>query len=754
MRLGMLALVGGFCTVTGAWTSLNNAPFVTMTGGNGAGRLKYSHAASAGPAPIAVPAPGSQTFQIVRADLGPTMSLDKTRLQFGMTVVDPYYPYDLDVYRTGPQTVRLLQSGVGTVSWTATPNAPWITVSPASGTGPATLSIDVPFSWLVSWPGTVRGAVTLTLTGAGNTSVRIGVEATTTEYIAAAAPIGAFDTPIDGATGIAGSIAVSGWAIDDIGVKRVEVWRDPVSGEGTGRVFIGTAVLVEGARPDVAAAHPTLPRNTMAGWGYLLLTNFLPTRGNGTFTIYAMVTDVEGNTTTLGPKTITCANDASTRPFGAIDTPVEGEAVSGSNNINFGWVLANGDVKAAPPGGGMVQALIDGAVFAFPGGWTARQDLTAMFPAANYSGVAHALGVASFDTTTLTAGVHSMSWVVTANNGQQAGVGSRFFSVSNSALMSAHRSARPAVQESSAAQPRGASLRLDAPPLMEPPAGTASSRALVDEVNRAPLDRQGVAGRRGYDLNAPLQTYAVGVSGHATLWAEELDRIELQLGGPGYTGYMRVGDRLGPLPIGSTINAATGAFTWGVGVAFVHDYDLVFVRWEHGRAAGRQEVRISLSPKQSSRVGSQVVIDTPSAGATAGKPVDVGQPFVVAGWAVDPNADLGTGVDTLHVWAYPLSACGPREESEASSATARASGGGAPRAVSNACPPVFLGATVYGGARPDVAAILGERFQPSGYGLIVESLSPGTYDLAVFAWSTVRGAFAPAKVVRVTVLKR
>jgi hypothetical protein len=33
----------------------------------------------------------------------------------------------------------------------------------------------------------------------------------------------------------------------------------------------------------------------------------------------------------------------------------------------------------------------------------------------------------------------------------------------------------------------------------------------------------------------------------------------------------------------------------------------------------------------------------------------------------------------------------------------------------------------------------------------VQNLEPGTYDIAVFAWSTVTQGFVPAKVVRVTV---
>ena len=97
----------------------------------------------------------------------------------------------------------------------------------------------------------------------------------------------------------------------------------------------------------------------------------------------------------------------------------------------------------------------------------------------------------------------------------------------------------------------------------------------------------------------------------------------------------------------------------------------------------------------------------------------------------DPDSDFETGVDTLHVWAYPASAC-----------------------VSDICrDPIFLGATAYGGKRPDVAAIFGDRFRDSGYGITVDSLPAGTYDLAVFAWSTATGGFVPAKVVRVTVKK-
>ena len=183
-----------------------------------------------------------------------------------------------------------------------------------------------------------------------------------------------------------------------------------------------------------------------------------------------------------------------------------------------------------------------------------------------------------------------------------------------------------------------------------------------------------------------------------------------------YAGYVRVGEGLGPLPIGSQLDPRTGAFTWSPGVGFVGTYDLVFVRSARGQPVARREVRFVLQPKGSGHIGAQVVIDTPRSQQ------DLAQPFALGGWAADLDAPAGTGIDALHVWAYPLT-------------------GGAP---------VFLGTATYGGARPDVAAVHGDQFRDSGFGVLVQGLTPGNYDLAVFAWSGVSGGFVPAQVVRVT----
>ena len=102
---------------------------------------------------------------------------------------------------------------------------------------------------------------------------------------------------------------------------------------------------------------------------------------------------------------------------------------------------------------------------------------------------------------------------------------------------------------------------------------------------------------------------------------------------------------------------------------------------------------------------------------------DVQQPFLLAGWAADLDASAGTGIDTLHVWAFPL-----------------AGGADLPRRAGLRRHPSRRG-------RPCTAIASATRASAS----TVQGLPAGTYDLQVFPWSNVTGGFAPPSVVRVTV---
>lgn len=654
----------------------------------------------------------------------PLVSLDRTALAFAAVNNGVAF-----ASQTSPQTLRLIQTGTGTVTWTAHSIAPWLVVSPASGSGSATLTISTQFA--AGLLAVQTGAIHITVTGAANTAGPVIVSLTSLSPSQTAPPYGVIETPAEGATGVTGSIPVTGWALDDVEVTNVRIARDRVAGEPPGApVFIGYATLVDGARPDVQAGFPTAPRNSRAGWGYLLLTNFLPNLGNGTFRLTAIADDADGRSTELGSRTITCTNATATAPFGSIDTPAQGETISGRYH-NFGWVLSPGLRRSDVPGGGQVRVVIDGVVGETPDGWVSREDLTALFPIAQFSGVANALAVTTIDTTALTNGVHTIAWLVTDNQGAASGIGSRYFTVSNGS---------PSLDP---AQVAGDSTRITASARRSiPPA--ASVRSLEMDLDAVPVDGAPVMGRRGYDVAAPLRTYAIQ-GGRATVHAEEIDRIELRLSttsGHRYSGYLRSGAALVRLPIGSSLNASSGQFTWAPGVGFVGTYDFVFLRSSGDRTVARQEVRIVLHPKGSNRTGAQVVIDTPTTPARRAVPlsstrdgvpaIDVRDSFLVAGWAADLDARAGAGIDTVHVWAYPVDA---------------GIAGGARRHDGA----IFLGVADYGGPRPDIADTHGARFENSGFSLRVDSLAAGTYDIAVFAYSAVTQRFMPAKAVRVRV---
>jgi hypothetical protein len=298
-------------------------------------------------------------------------------------------------------------------AWAASSNAQWAHISTQSGTGSATLTITVDSNFSAT-----NRTATITI---GGQLVNV-----TQASIASTAPFGAIDTPADYATGLSGAIAVTGWALDDVGVKDVRIYRDPVAGEPPGQqIFIGYATFVDGARPDVQADYPSFPYASRAGWGLQLLTNMLPNQGTGTYRVYAFADDVEGQTTLLGFRAFTSNNLAATLPFGTIDTPGQGDTVSGTI-VNFGWALSSNLIATD---GSTIDVVVDGVVVGHPVYNNFRADIASLFPGLpNSNG---AVGYYILDTTTLENGVHTIAWVVRDSTGTTQGIGSRFFTVLN-----------------------------------------------------------------------------------------------------------------------------------------------------------------------------------------------------------------------------------------------------------------------------------------------------------------------------------
>jgi YVTN family beta-propeller protein len=148
----------------------------------------------------------------------------------------------------------------------------------------------------------------------------------------------------------------------------------------------------------------------------------------------------------------------------------------------------------------------------------------------------------------------------------------------------------------------------------------------------------------------------------------------------------------------------------------------VFARSIETAAFTSQTVNITVVSKP------LMVIDTPgsapvSAPAGGTDPgTRLNSPFTVVGWALDLGASTRTGVDTVHLWAYPVSGA----------------------------PPVFVGEASRT-TRTDVGAVFGAQFNGAGFALTIATLPAGSYDLVVFAHSTVTRTFNNVTVVRITV---
>ena len=485
---------------------------------------------------------------------------------------------------SSPQTLRLTFVGPATTTpcWTIVSDNNSFQVTPSSGTGNATVTVSmVP----QQFGGAGTGVGTFTVNEGAScpgTILNPGQQFTATFRISTigAAPVGVIDTPADNQSGISGSLGITGWVVDDIDITSVRVYRLAQAGEpadGLGRVFIGNAVRVDDARPDVEAANPTAPFNYRGGWGYLLLTNFLPNLGNGTFVLQVYAADVDGHEAFLGQRTITVANSVSLDPFGAIDTPGQGETVSGTVN-NFGWVLIRGgaaDAHADPPHNGAVSAVIDGLIIGSPTGWVARSDLTALFPKAQFDGVDNALGVYTFNSAAYVDGVHTIAWLVVASNGRAAGIGSRYFNTVNGNVgnLTHTDSARNVFQA--------------------PPPGVNAFKNLgrpadaITAMDRSSVIRAGVV--------RPSVSIAPDATGLRTVFSRGLDRVVVDASAPGarsYEAYQVAGGTLKPLPLGASFDEQRGMLYWQPGVAFTGSYDFVVVR-----DGVRVPVRVVLTPE-------------------------------------------------------------------------------------------------------------------------------------------------------------
>lgn len=481
----------------------------------------------------------------------PRIGLDKTSLNFSATT---------NGWVSGPQTVYLNNTGAGTLTWTAYTAQDWLKCSPESGGNSDVLSVSVNPAGLSA--GTYNGTITVSAPDALNSPQTIGVNLKVSEPSALNSPFGEFATPLDNST-VRSSIPVTGWALDDIGVQSVKIYR----GTGNNLVYIGDAVFVEGARPDVQAAYPDYPNNSRAGWGYMLLTNFLPNGGNGSYSLHAIAQDAEGNQVTLGTKTIHCDNANAILPFGAIDTPTQGGVAWGNSYVNFGWALTPQPNNIATDGT-TIDVWVDGVNLGHPVYNNYRSDIANLFP--GYYNSEGAVGYFYLDATAYANGVHTIQWTVRDSAGNSDGIGSRYFIVQNQGTRSA--SAQATAQAT--ARKTG-------------PFFPGSSKP-----NREP-----VAIKKGFDINAAGELMQPDELGFIRLEIQELERLEINVFPLGQDKRLLIPSR--PLPIGSSLEPDTGIYRWMPGPGFTGLHHLVFDIKEPDGTVNVQRIVVKILPRNS-----------------------------------------------------------------------------------------------------------------------------------------------------------
>jgi len=478
--------------------------------------------------------------------------LNRTQLYFSVTTAGT---------GTTEQKVQVDSSGGGMLTWTGNADSSWLSLTPTSGRGPGVITVSINPTGLEI--GDYTDTITVSDPDATNSPQAVSVFLKVYQDSETQTPFGEFSTPLDGTT-VSSSIPVTGWALDDIEVIKVEIF--------SGETYVGDAVFVEGARPDVELVYPGYPRNYRAGWGYMLLTNFLPGGGNGTYTLEARAIDAEGHQVTLGTKTIIVDNAHAVKPFGAIDTPGQGGTAAGSAFINWGWVLTP-QPNRIPNTGETIDVYVDGINLGHPVYNLIRTDVASLFP--GYANSGRAGGFFTINTTAYDNGIHSISWVATDDVGNRDGIGSRYFSIEN----------------------------LDSSKTLAASYTDSHKQYTPQELEFIPVkDMEPVQIARGIEKDGEAQEVFPGNTGNGRavgINLKELEPVEIHLGEniADMQGYMVVDGQRRDLPIGSTLDRKTGKFYWMPGPGYIGTYELEFVIQEIGGQCYRRKLEITIEPK-------------------------------------------------------------------------------------------------------------------------------------------------------------
>ncbi len=237
-------------------------------------------------------------------------------------------------------------------------------------------------------------------------------------------------------------------------------------------------------------------------------------------------------------------------------------------------------------------------------------------------------------------------------------------------------------------------------------------------------------GAHGVQPDDTLAGVEPDAEGQRYVRVPEMGRAELWFEAGVDAGYLVVNDTLRDLPVGSTL--LERRFAWAPRPGYLGTYTLAFLR-----DGERTDVQVTIAPARVAASGESAVrmhLDAPTDGAACGVRRADGCVVRVEGWALDPDAPIGSGVGAVHVWARKRATCGVRGAACAEIASEF----------------IFLGTADLGIARSDVAAAHGAPFSHAGFRLMA-TVPAGEWEVTAYVWVERTGRFEDARSARIII---
>jgi hypothetical protein len=246
------------------------------------------------------------------------------------------------------------------------------------------------------------GTHTITVTATDSDGTPDSGSSSVTVSVQTPPPTVYIDAPAPGAT-VSGTVAVSGWAVDNASMVGTAISSVQVKVDGS---VVGTATYGS-SRSDVCAVYPGRPGCPNVGYSFSLNTSTLSV---GSHTITVTATDSDGTPDT-GSSSVTVTVQTPP-PTVYIDTPAQGATISGIVTIS-GWAVDNASEVGTAISS--VQVKVDGSVVGTATYGSSRSDVCAAYP--GRPGCPNVGYSFSLNTSTLSVGSHTIMATATDSDG-------------------------------------------------------------------------------------------------------------------------------------------------------------------------------------------------------------------------------------------------------------------------------------------------------------------------------------------------